>query len=324
MENQFNHFGVCDASAAVAIDDEHFIVANDEDNILQVYNATQSKSSIDSDSISKMLKLKKEDDEADIEGAARIGDIIYWIGSHSRNSKGKEQSSRHQFFATSLKTIGNSISQLGQSYTSLLLHLKNKFPEIKEATEKKDKDNKDIGAEAEGGFNLEGFAACPDGSVILGFRNPIPKGKAFLVKISNPSELIHDHNKEPLFSEPIRLDLGGRGVRAIAYWAAKQCYLIVGGSYNDDAVNPAEPNFALYKWDGSPSHNPENLNVKLGDLNPEAIVIYPNNKVQLLSDDGGRPIGEGNKPCKDLLKEAKKTGTECKECHFRSLFVDIP
>ena len=33
-------------------------------------------------------------------------------------------------------------------------------------------------AEAEGGFNIEGLAAAPDGSLLIGLRNPIPQGRA--------------------------------------------------------------------------------------------------------------------------------------------------
>lgn len=312
MANQYTHSGICDASAGIALDDENIIVANDEDNILRVYKANQSGDCLRSYDISKMLVLEKPDQEADIEGAAQLGKLTFWIGSHARNSKGKEKPSRNQFFAT--KFDGDSISQEGKTYTALLKHLKNHLPEIKEAAEK------DVGAEGDGGFNLEGFAACPDGSVILGFRNPVPKDKALLIKIHNPSELIHDSSKAPKFSDAIRLDLGKRGVRAITYWASKNCYLIVGGSYHDDPVVKGEPNFVLYKWDGDPSSKPKSLNVDLGGLNPEAIIIHSNDKVQLLSDNGGHPT---DKPCKDLFKKFKEDDAECEECQFRSLVIDI-
>lgn len=324
MENQYEHFGICDASAGIAIDNEHFMVANDEDNSLSMYKATESGDCLKSYDISNMLVLKKLTQEADIEGAARLGDDIYWITSHARNSKGEEKPSRHQFFATKYNSTQQSISQVGKTYTGLLKDLKNKFPEIKEAAEKKEKkgdEEKNVGPEEKGALNIEGLAACSDNkSLILGFRNPVPEGKAFLVKLLNPSELIKDANVTAEFSEPIRVDLGGRGVRAIAYWATKNCYLIVGGSYHDNPVVKGEHNFVLYKWNGEPFHKPESLNIDLGDLNPEAIIIYPNDKVQLLSDDGGRPE---DKPCKELFKESKESQVECKKCHFRSLVVNI-
>lgn len=43
VEKELKHYGICDASGAVALDDNSFIVATDEDNILRVYSA-ESKS----------------------------------------------------------------------------------------------------------------------------------------------------------------------------------------------------------------------------------------------------------------------------------------
>lgn len=310
MENEFKHFGICDASAAVAVGDEYFIVANDEDNIFHLYSSNESGKFLESDSIFTELE------EIDIEGAAQIEDRVYWMASHSRNSGAEEEPSRHKFFATTNKVKGQPLSQVGNTYTDLLKHLSNEFPEIKQAAEQV------IGPEKKGGLNIEGLAACSDNSLILGFRNPVPEEKAFLVKLLNPLELIENTSAIPQFSDAIRLDLGGRGVRAIAYWAAKNCYLMIGGSYNDDPIVRGEPNFVLYKWDGNESNNPEKVDVNLGTLNPEAIVIYKDGKIQLLSDDGGQKID--GKKCKNLAKEAKNNNDDCEVCFFRSLVLNVP
>lgn len=37
--NITEHFGMCDASVAVALSSSTFIAANDEDNVLRVYSA---------------------------------------------------------------------------------------------------------------------------------------------------------------------------------------------------------------------------------------------------------------------------------------------
>jgi hypothetical protein len=39
---ELQHQGICDASGAFALDDNRFIVANDEDNLLRVYSADES------------------------------------------------------------------------------------------------------------------------------------------------------------------------------------------------------------------------------------------------------------------------------------------
>ena len=42
VETELQHKGICDASGAIALDEEHFVVANDEDNILRVYRSDTS------------------------------------------------------------------------------------------------------------------------------------------------------------------------------------------------------------------------------------------------------------------------------------------
>ena len=79
--------GACDGSAAVALDADHFAVADDDHNVLRVYRIGQPDSipSLNVDQFLEAPKKKKNGfKEADIEGAARVGDRIYWIGSHGR------------------------------------------------------------------------------------------------------------------------------------------------------------------------------------------------------------------------------------------------
>src|SRR5512145_97604 len=72
--------GVGSVSAAVAIAKDTFITCSGEDNILRIYQTTGPGTSIASLDVSKFLGLDGE--PADIQGAARIGDRIYWITSH--------------------------------------------------------------------------------------------------------------------------------------------------------------------------------------------------------------------------------------------------
>src|SRR5215470_6348809 len=111
----FTYKGMCDASAAVALDAEHFIVAGDESNRLQIYKRGRP-GPVGSVGLSDFLGAKKE---SDLEGAAMVGNRIYWISSHGRNSKGKFQESRHRFFATDI-TAGQppSVTPIGSSPTN--------------------------------------------------------------------------------------------------------------------------------------------------------------------------------------------------------------
>lgn len=72
---------------------------------------------------------------------------------------------------------------------------------------------------AEGGLNIEGLTATPEGELLIGFRNPIPDGKALLLPLKNPSDLVKNPDTaKAIFGEPITLDLGGLGIRSIEYW----------------------------------------------------------------------------------------------------------
>lgn len=64
---QTRYEGLCDASAAVALDGWHFVVADDEHNRLTVYRRSEARS-VGEVELDKFLKTNKE---ADLEGAER-------------------------------------------------------------------------------------------------------------------------------------------------------------------------------------------------------------------------------------------------------------
>jgi hypothetical protein len=148
--------------------------------------------------------------------------------------------------------------------------------------------------EDEDGLNIEGLAATPRGHLLIGFRNPIRKGRALLVPLENPDEVIR--GRRARLGEPITLDLGKRGVRSIEYRPAEQEYLIVAGAYDD------RRDFRLYRWSGNPDDDPERVRgVDFGGLNPEALFFARDgdrSRVLVLSDDGGLLID--GQECKDL------------------------
>src|ERR1043165_7727785 len=81
---------------------------------------------------------------------------------------------------------------------------------------------------ARGALNIEGLSATPDGHLLIGFRNPIPGGKALLLPMLTPDAVIHGQAAK--FGEPILLDLQGLGIRDMAFWAGQ--YAIIAGSYD--------------------------------------------------------------------------------------------
>jgi hypothetical protein len=73
--------GASDASAAEFLDETTLAVADDEDNVLRLYDAAAGGPPRQALDLSAFLGLSP-DEESDIEGAARVGDRIYWITSH--------------------------------------------------------------------------------------------------------------------------------------------------------------------------------------------------------------------------------------------------
>jgi hypothetical protein len=311
------HFGMCDASAAVAIGADRFLVANNDDNKLRLYRSDRSGPALKEFDMADVLRLpgvkkkKNEDkeDEADLEGAAQIGQRIYWIGSHGLNKDGELKLERRQLFATDLgeKNGAVSVTSVGKPYTRLLEAMA-AHPPMKKYTLL---DAAAIASETEGGLNIEGLAATPEGHLLIGFRGPVHDGKALLLPLLNPAELVVATGMPgtPKFGAPIEFALDGRGIRSIEYAPLLRAYLIVAGPQGSDG------DFKLYKWSGVPTAAPVSLPIDIGaDLGPEALFALPDGKTfQLLSDDGD--VEMGDKRCKKFKpKERRK---------FRSITVTI-
>lgn len=290
--------GMCDASAAVALDEQTFVVANDEDNLLRIYKTEGSGAPIATFDLVSVLKLDPDDGEMDIEGAARIGDRIYWITSHARDSDAEKRPNRPYFFATRITGIAAQPLELdGAPYVKL----------VKDQRAEKSLDEFNLGKAArrapkdKGGLDIEGLAATPNGELIIGFRNPIRQGRALLVPIRNPGALIKGKSID--FGRPITLDLQGSGIRSIEYWPLERAYLIIAGPYD------AEGKFHLYRWTGNPDDDPRRVeDVRFGSLNPEALFVAPRANgaplVHILSDDGTRDIDGSH--CKDLEPDQQR------------------
>ena len=268
--------GICDASAAVALGADHFAVADDEHNTLQVYRRGVRKP-VGSLALKGFLDTEKE---SDLEGAAAIDGVSYWIASHGRNADGELRKDRHRLLATEIVpgSMPPKLRTVGQDHRHLLDDLKS-APALKpyalEAASQR-------APEAPGGLNIEGLAATPQGHLLIGFRNPIPAGGALIVPIENPRELLS--RKAAKIGTPIELPMGGRGVRSIERIGSH--YLIVAGPPADAG------SFALYRWSGAAGDKPAPVAVDLQTLRPEALFQIPGTQsVQVLSDDGGVELG---------------------------------
>ena len=273
-----------DASAACPSGDGTLVIADDEDNTLRVYGPGGG-GPVGALPLDEHLGVSGvEHPEADIEGAALLGDTCFWITSHGRNRKGKWRPARHHLFATSqLRVVGATRRDVGAALATV--------PELAAA----------IGPEGErapglapkvGGLNIEGLAAGPDGaSLLIGLRNPLVDGRAVVVTLRNPDQVVNA-GAAPELGEPILLRLeapggGPLGVRSIG--RGPSGYLVAAGPRDGRA------GFALFAWSGRPDDAPRLLPRATDRINgidgfaPEALVPL-GDEVLLLSDDGTRRV----------------------------------
>jgi hypothetical protein len=305
--------GMCDASGAVPLSDRLFAVADDEDNRLRVYDALKGGAELWSVELSDQLGLParprrgkkkpkppKPPPEVDIEAATRIGDLALWLTSHARASSGKPKPERSRMFATTARDRPSGIELVGGFYQNLLADLladpRYAAFNLAEAAERAPKDA--------GGLNIEGLTERQGGGVFIGFRNPIPAGKALLAVLENPLEVIR--GRPARLGAPMRLDLGGLGVRALSWWHGQ--YLVIAGHYDDEAASH------LFVWDGKTA--PRRLEgLRLERLNPEGFFTPESaNEIMLLSDDGS-VVFDGT-PCKRLEDPRRK--------QFRGTWIALP
>jgi len=238
---------------------------------------------------------KKKAKETDLEAAALMGGSIFWITSHGRNSKGENRPERRRLFATSVRMDGNNvtITPTGQPYSGLLDDLLRDKRlaryHLAEAAR--------LAPKAKGGLNIEGLAATPEGYLLIGFRNPVPEGRALLVPLLNPHAVCQ--GRPAKFGPAVELDLQGLGIRSIEFFAGR--YVIIAGAAGGGGDSQ------LYEWDGKAQ--PRRIaEVKLRGLNAEG-VAFPGakgaNEFFIFSDDGTRQVD--GQSCKDIKDPSRKT-----------------
>jgi hypothetical protein len=291
---------MCSASAGVALSPDIFVVADDEINRLRTYSRAKPGIPIHELDLSAFLQVGKGNPEIDLEGAAQIGDVVYWITSHGRNRDGEIRPSRQRFFAT--KVSGERLELTGKPYANLLNDLiaEESFRDfgLREAAEK--------APNKKGGLNVEGLCARPDGTLLIAFRNPVPKKKALLIPLLNPAELVQGGNARAKFGPAIHLPMNDNGVRDMVQRDG-QYYIIAGARDGGHATQ-------LYRWDGAGAplllHRWE-----AKTFNPEAILIVPGkvNEFLILSDDGS--LKTAGQECKDLPETSRR---------FRTVVLRVP
>lgn len=169
------------------------------------------------------VRLTEDDEELDLEGIACDKNIVYVIGSHSRNKHNDRAKAREKVYRFELGPDG----QLkGAVEVTSLREVIVKHSTLEAAGHKKPK---------EGGVDIEGIAVH-DGWLYAGFRGPLDRGDALVLKFrfKNPAET----------AQLLTANLGGLGIRDLTRVA--DGFLILAGPM-DDAAGP----YQLHHWDGN-------------------------------------------------------------------------
>src|SRR5215216_3571163 len=194
--------GTCDASTAIAIDSDRFVTASDEDNALRIYRRDVPEAPVIQD-ITELLALPNPKKEADIEGSALLRDTLFFITSHGRNKDGEIKLNRYRFFGLRLANTSDTahFEKVGKPYTRLLEDM------LEEQSLKtfaldplKPEADAARAPEKEGSTNIEGLCAWRENQLLIAFRNPVPGGKALLVPLLNPRQIIE--GEKARFGEP--------------------------------------------------------------------------------------------------------------------------
>ncbi|MDF1484900.1 hypothetical protein PY257_06820 [Ramlibacter sp. H39-3-26] len=286
----------------------------------------------------------KSDGEMDMEASFPSGGAVYVTGSHSNNKNGHSRPDRWRFFKLTP----------GGSGAGTTLTLGGYYQWLREDIRTWDAGNADyfgLVASSNGGagqqpenpnlagFSIEGATTSPtDSAAWFGFRAPLVtapgqgavtagsatgRTHALIVPVTNFTTLgtaAGGTKGTATFGAPIRLDLGGRGIREIRKNAANQ-YLIIAGP-PDSATGTAPKDFRLYSWDGSVNAAGLAVNLRLrSNANlaadtrcaPEGIGDLPTSldasgSVEVISDCGDADFYANGTAAKDLTYAAwKKT-----------------
>ena len=257
-----------DLSSAVDVGDGYSLAVSSEDNTIRLYKQSESGRPVNTFDMGGDSPAGIGGTNADIEGMARVNDLLYVSGSHGNNSDGDLKPARRVLFTAALSGTGASttIAYIGK-YTGLWDDLR--------AWDQANGDRLGFAAgQADGvpandpdGFNIEGleFAPGSTSTAYLGFRSPVVthagKPHAVIVPVTNANNLILGTASTATFGDPIYLDLGGRTIRDIRKNSHNE-YLISAQSDN------GSPQWALFAWDGKPNDKP--IQVK-GLSDPDAL-----------------------------------------------------
>ena len=259
----------------------------------------------------QILKATKRLPEIDLEAAARIDTMIFWVGSHGRNASGEEDLHRRQIFFSEILAEKNpssalplpSLKPILPPYTRLLDDLIAAPPLKRLRLEQAAR----LAPKEPGGFNIEAFGTTSDDRALIGLRNPLYNERAIVIPMKNPRAMIEGRSSTVL--PPIYLDLSARGIKDLVM-IGSTAYIIAGAP--DSSARGA-----LFEWKDTTRSTEVRLMLDLAStgINAEAILPLAGGRNLLLLSDDGKEIIEG-KECKKLKDSSKKK--------FRTVEISLP
>lgn len=327
------HTGISDASTAIPLDANWMLIGDDENQTIRVFSRTRSGPAAKRINLNSGLGLRDlygdgSPKEVDIEGSFRVGNRIYWLGSHSHSMDLLERTNRARLFATDLSGAGADVSLAVIAHYDFFkidvlnwdqqnVHGRgaNYYGLVNSGAV-----NVDPKAPDGSGFNFEGLCAAATGGAAaawVGFRAPlVPPGNrvnALIVPVLNYATLASRGGGpgSAVFGPPIELNLGGRSIRSIE--GSGTNYLIVAGPPGAGTNLPPPGNFRLFTWSGRTNEQPRERSADLTGLSPEGLGGVPplpwtsNSLVQLISDNGAFDFyGDGQQAKHLPIREFKK------------------
>jgi len=216
----------------------------------------------------------------DLEGLALDGaGYFYAITSHSRDDDGNEQKGREKLarFRIEKDKVVEPVVVGGLKRALGVAH-----PVLAAAALVLD-------AKAGEGLNIEALEITPDGQrLLIGFRSPLQGSHAIIASIENHAAMF-DSKAAPQVSNALHtLDLGGHGIRGMAWAAAMNGYLVISGP-----VARADHSFGLWFWSGQADAPARRVTIPglAGFERAEGVcpaVIDGVTKIVIVSDDGNR------------------------------------
>ncbi|HER19668.1 MAG TPA: hypothetical protein ENO14_01325, partial [Chromatiales bacterium] len=249
-----------DASTAIALDANWMVVGDDEANVLRVYSREGGAAVLE---WSYDAALSLGGDELDMEAGTRIGDTLYFIGSHSNKSGGGEDNPREHVFAV---TVSGSGADTTFTYVD-------QYAGLETALTTWDSNNDHgLGAdyfglaassadgivpESASGFSIEGMTANQAGdALLLALRAPqsstTSRDKAVIVTVD-----LANLFTAPTFGAAVELDLDGRSIRSIEKAADGNGYLVLAGPAGAASAEVTQ-DFRLYRLDNALTTATEN------------------------------------------------------------------